>query len=346
MRILPGLVISLGLLLSGCGQGEPVGSGTGGSGGTTNGGTGSVGATGLPLYVLLGGSSKPAGADIFLDPRLRAGEVFIIPKDPLLTSHAYTVAVNLSTGTESYTHTWIFTTGASNLMTSQSTPLNELNTLRAQSSTATAFATHPGYIISSTKHAGYQSEINTLTHFEPPPNTQRFYVNDDFGLRINAGCTNAGDVGAFGWGSGVNEIGEDIASNGDVPAIAGLWNTVYHRLPMMRPDFFTLGVADRSNAYNDPLNQSPYSQVITTSTPAFLTIDFGGDSATAQIAAHWPADNQSNVYYLFNSDTEGPDPVSHLNTNGTPDDALVGVPIHVILPTTHPFTSLTITVTP
>lgn len=328
-------------LLAACGGGDDTPA-AGGGGGTTNGGTGSVGATGLALYVLLGGTTKPAGADIYLDSRLAKGEVFILPKDPLLTSHTYTVAVAISTGTESFNNTWTFTTGASNLITSQSTPLAELNALRAQSSSATAFTTHAGYVTAAVKHAGYQSEISTLTHGESD-NTKRFFVNNGFDSRIVAGCTAASDPGTFGWGTGINMIGEDIASNGGVGAVAGLWNTVYHRLPMMRSQYTRLGIGDRVDASVHALNYVP--QVITTpTTSAYLSIDFGGASATAQIAAQWPANNQTNVYNSFSTDSESPDPVG--GTNGTPTDNLVGVPIHVILPTSNDFTSLTITVTP
>jgi uncharacterized protein YkwD len=335
-------------LLAACGGGGG-GSGTGGSGGggggggSINSGTGTVGGLGLPpLYVLLGGSTRPAGADIYLDSRLAAGEVFIMTQDPLATNHTYTVAVAISTGTESFNNTWTFTTGTSNLMTSQSTPLAELNALRAQSSSAAPFTTHTGYVTAAVRHAGYQSEFGSITHGESD-SSKRFFVNNAFDSRIVAGCTAAADPGTFGWGTGINLVGEDIASNGGVAAIAGLWNTVYHRLPMMRSQYSKIGIGDRVAAAADPLNSAP-QVIVTPTTTAFLTLDFGGASATAQIAAQWPMNLQGNVYSSFNTDSESPDPIG--GANGTPTDGLVGVPIHIILPTTHDFTSLTITVTP
>lgn len=343
MRIISWLAVSL-VALAGCGGGAGAGGSSGG--GTTNSGTASIGATGRALYVLVGGSARPANADLFLDPRLASGEIFILAKSPLTASTLYTVVVNASTGTETFNQTWSFTTGSSNALTSQSTPLAELNALRAQCSVSlTPFSTHAGYVTSSTKHAGYQSEIDALTHGELDT-VKRFYVNNAFDQRITSGCTSAADPGTYGWGTNINMVGEDIASNGGVAAIANLWNTVYHRLPMMRSQYTKLGVADRTDAYAHPYNNSPYSQVITNNTPAYLTIDFGGNTSIAQVQSFWPGISQSNVYYSFASDNEGPDPISSTNSNGTPDANAVGVPIHVILPTTNNFTALTISVSP
>lgn len=344
------LVAAVVALLAACGGGEDDAAG---GGGPTNGGTGTVGGSGLPLYVLLGGTTKPAGADIHLDSRLDPGELFIIPKDPLLPSEEYEVAVTAAAGADTFTRTWRFTTGATNAITSQGTPLGEMNALRVQSSASIpAFTTHPGYVTAAVKHAGYLSEVqqaapgSPLTHGESNSPARRFFVDNDFGNRINVGCVGAGDSG---WGTdnavAITLIGEDIASNGGPAAIANLWNTVYHRLPMMRSQYRRVGLGDRVDAAADPtLNAAP--QVITTpTTAAFLTIDFGGRGDHAQLPGHWPTDGQTNVYFSFRSDSEGPDPIDAGNANGTPTDEFVGVPIHVIVPTSNDFTSFTITVT-
>ena len=115
--LLIGLSAALAVL-AGCGGGGGE-SGSGGGGG----GGGTVGATGVPLYVLIGGTAKPSGSDIFLDSAttrgvnvstLDAGEIFILPKNALLTSKAYQVHIEASTGVsgESYTLNFSFTTGA------------------------------------------------------------------------------------------------------------------------------------------------------------------------------------------------------------------------------------------
>ncbi|HEX3132279.1 MAG TPA: hypothetical protein VHX44_01715, partial [Planctomycetota bacterium] len=131
------------------------------------------------------------------------------------------------------------------------------------------------------------------------------------------------------------------------PAISLLWDSVYHRIPMMRTTTSFLGIADRSDAYADALNHAP--QVITSNTAAYLTINFGGNNSAAQVQSYWPHDNETDVHYTFNTDSEHPDPLG-TNSSGDPNDApafgTVGTPIHVIVPTTQNFTGLTITVTP
>lgn len=335
---LPILTVSLALLTA-CGGGGGSGS-TGVGGGGGGGGTTSIGATGRALYALIGGTSKPSATDLFLDSRLAAGEIFVMPKTTLSASTTYTITVAASTVSgEKFNHSWSFTTASGSVTAAGgATALSELNAYRAASGNLSAVTSDSGYVTAATKHAGYQCEVGAITHYEPD-NTQLAFVNNDFWNRISlakgGGTTNA----TWNWG-GMNQVYEDIASTGGADAVPQLWNTVYHRVPMMRRQVAIIGNGDRTAA-----NALPIADVAASGT-GYQTIDFGANSGTAVMTSYWPHDGTTNVFISFNTNQENPDPVSLTNTNGTPDATTVGPPIHVLLPTTENFTALTITLTP
>ena len=341
------LIGSIATMIS-CGGGGGDGGGgssapttSGGGGGTTSSGTATIAATGLRVVVLIGGTTRPVGDGVYLDSRLNTGEIFILPQAPLLTNRNYTIAVNATASSDTFSHTWTFTTSNITMPTSQANELAELNNYRTRSGIL-AVTEQVGYLTSATKHAGYQCETSTLTHGESD-NSKRFFVSNSFSDRITAGVAANGGTA---W-AGATTVSEDVASNGGLPAVSLLWNTVYHRLPMMRTTTSMVGIADRSDAFIHTLNVTP-SQVITNTGNGYLTMNFGGNNSAAQVQSYWPHDNETNVHYVFDTNSESPDPLganSGTDPNSAPDFDSVGPPIHIILPTTQNFNGLTITLT-
>ena len=344
--VLVGLSVALAAL-AGCGGGGDEGGSSGGGGGGGGGGSGTatIGATGVPLVVLVGGSAKPTGSGVYLDSELDRGEIFIMPQAALALSTTYTVSVTAIAGTETFSHSWSFTTASTALPYTQANELAELNYLRTRSGVPSV-SSNPGYVTSSTKHSGYQCETSALNHYEPDSG-RTFYVANLPWDRINAGLiAESIAVGSSGWGVGISTVGEDVASNGGLDAVSLLWNSVYHRLPMMRTTSSIVGIADRTEAFAHALNSGP---VIASTGSGYLTINFGGNNSAAQVQSYWPHDGETNVHYAFNTNSESPDPLgtnSGTDPNSAPAFDTVGTPIHIILPTVNNFTELTITVTP
>lgn len=327
-------------LIAGCGS-----SSSSSSAGPTTVPAGSTGTAtqggSLATWILVGGTAKPAYQDVFLDPELNPGELFIIPQSPLAGGTTYTLSVALTAGGETFTHTWTFTTGG--MTTSSTDPVTTLNDLR-QECGQPALTVHPALSTSSTKHAGYQAlEGASITHFEPDTGN-KLYVANEFYDRIQ--------IAADGTANGpwlAPEESEDIASNGGVNAVLLLWNTVYHRLPMMRSDTELVGFGDSSTAQaaypadNVPLYSAQNWQ--------YATLDFGGSGVSATTVSYWPKDGASDVATLFYNQSEEPQPIgsgtSTPNPNGTtgnPDT--VGPPLHVILPSAANFSSISVSLTP
>jgi uncharacterized protein YkwD len=346
------LIPMVAALLAGCGGGgnttAPAGGGAGGGGTIGSGGAGSP----VPVYILIGGNPSatvPAGADIFLDQeipndpvkgnRLRPGEIYIMAQGALLAGTTYTVAITANTTAETLTRTWSFTTGPDATPPNFSgTVIGELNALRGQSGASTLTA-NANYSVAAQRHAGYQCETSAISHNESNSSAQ-FFVNTDFFRRIS--IANGGTASSNSWGTLINTVYEDIATTAGVAAVDQLWNTVYHRIPMMRQEVSFIGNGDRSNAFTDSRN-SP--QVIASSGTGFQTIEFAAISSTPRTLAYWPTDNQTRIATSFNSNTESPDPFSTGNPNGAPNVGVVGPPITIIFPTSQDFTGVTVTLT-
>jgi hypothetical protein len=326
---------SLLVAISGC-------FGGGGGGDSSNDSGSGVEAGSVPLYVLIGGSSKPTGvgSSVFLDngnARLDPGELFILPRNPLEDGATYRVSVEATVGGTNFDHTWHFTTTATPSPATGSVRA-ELNNFRAQAGSP-AVAAHAALTEAATLHAGYQCEVDAITHGEAD-NSAEFFVHNDFFSRIS--IANGGTANSDSWPGGSDIVYETIATNGDEEAVMLLWNTVYHRLPMMRRHTTLVGSGDRSDAFAHARN-SP--QVIAANDIFdFMTLDYCADSSIAQIAGHWPSDDMTGAPNEFDSDDESPDPVDSGNANGTPDDDAVGTPIHVVVPSTGDFTFLTVSV--
>jgi hypothetical protein len=319
---------------------------------TSSGGTGTS-TSPVPLYALVPDTGTGSlGSGVFRDPDLDNGEIFLMAQDPLVASSTYQVEYTIFVGSTQFTKTWTFDTGTSAVTTTGATgAFAELNALRLQANSP-AVTSSSVFGDAATLHSGYQCEQDQLdtansgqaiTHHEPVT-TASYFVADDFLNRIS--IANGGTAPA-----GSDIFYEVIATNGGVPAVDLLWDTVYHRLGMMRRHITVEGHGERTDAAADA-TRNPGGTVITgpgLTNEQYFTADLGADSATAQVQAVWPADAQTNVGTTFDTDGEIPDPVGNANgdiqDNGTPDDDLVGTPIHIVLPTSGIITGISVKLT-
>jgi hypothetical protein len=218
----------------------------------------------------------------------------------------------------------------------------------------------------ATSHAGWQAindandptDAPSLSHTElPPPPSNALYVDGDFATRINIAYlpSNAGKPSTAPPPTGQSWIPhssiyyEDISSQANTIAIADLWNTVYHRLPMMRHQVGTVGYGDQIQASGAfPAAQVPSTNLWHNSPTnnGYATLDFVGYAAVAITLSYWPSDGTVRVPTTFFADNEEPDPIT---ANGFPshpsDHNAIGPPLHVILPSTLDILALTVTFT-
>lgn len=344
------------LIFSGCETSPPPA-----GGGTGNGGTG--GSTSpVPVYVLIGGANNPSATDVYLDGILEPGQVFIVPKSPLLASSSYTVAYTITAGGATFTApTWTFTTGtAANPPDPDRSIFDAINLRRSQTNVPTVLNSPDILAKAARRHAGYQCEDQhkrslangaAISHGEQFTGYS-FFINDDYGARIRA--ANEGSVP-----HGATHFYETIATNSGSAAVVFLWNTVYHRLPMMRHDMTHFGAGSRADAESDTIYTriiAPAAKPFTPGNPAtnaqYLTIDWTRVSSALTGPKFWPANGQVGVNLAFDTNTEVPDPIGTANeggnaawNNGTPEAGVVGVPLHVSLPTTGNITAISVTLT-
>jgi len=325
--------------------------GTGPSGGV---GTWDAAGSPVPVYVLVGGDG-PGSTETDLyrdhgsgrgDGGLDHGEIFVMAKNPLAKNATYRIGITAYTGsgagTEAFSQTWEFATHDGSQLDNggngESTTLAELNAYRADAGVG-AFTEDPDYTVAATKHAGYQKIAATITHFEPDTSNDLF-VDNEFWDRIT--IAKGGVPPATVWGGGINTVAEGITTKGDrIAGVAHLWNSVYHRLAKMRHRFAIVGFGNS----DDAKNHSSDSALDDDPKPRYLTFDYGGSTLTARTTAFWPPAGGSNIPHTFSTDSESPDPIDP-GTGGqtptTPTDDLVGVPIHVIVPTSADFSGLTV----
>ena len=150
-----------------------------------------------------------------------------------------------------------------------------------------------------------------------------------------------------------------FATNSGSAAVVFLWNTVYHRLPMMRHDMTYFGAGSRADAESDSIYTNTMPGVAKPFTPGnpatnaqYLTIDWTRVSSALTGPKFWPANGLGGVNLAFDTNTEVPDPIGTANeggnaawNNGTPEAGVVGVPLHVSLPTTGNITAISVTLT-
>jgi len=215
--------------------------------------------------------------------------------------------------------------------------ITNLNAFRSASG-GTALPTvtsHNALIISAVRHAGWQA-IDDITqaganldHGEPRSNA--LFSDDDFGERVRKGNggTHLSPASYY----------EDIASRAGSAAITQLWNSVYHRLPMMRHRASRVGYGDMTLARSDYPTAGVPADDEWGNTPdgsGYATLNWQQLAAPAITLSYWPANGTSGVPHTFNSNSEAPDPVASRNQ--------VGCPIHFIFAdTAGTFTSINVT---
>lgn len=304
------------------------GTGTGGdtSGGGTGGGTGGSGSA-VPVYVLA--KTLPyevsGNPDYRVDTHLEEGEIFVIPKSPLTAGTRYTCSMTMLAGGETFNRSVTFTAApGSGGYSGSTTGLNALNALRRDSG-VTDMSILDGYRQSASIHAGYQKIEETIDHYEPNSSNPCYRSNLPWD-RISIALGQA--AGSQYWGPNITMVAEDISSGGDhITNINILWNTLAHRLPMMRQSYVRVGYGNSTDA------QQWVPNTLLTSGPAYLTLDFGGWSQ-AKTLGGWPPNGSDKHASIFYSNSEIPDPI--------PDANAVGGPLHVTLPTTQPLSSISV----
>ncbi|MDA3962174.1 MAG: CAP domain-containing protein [Planctomycetota bacterium] len=197
----------------------------------------------------------------------------------------------------------------------------------------------------ATMHAGYQcleedasggANSLSITHGESNSNNPMF-ISDSFFERINVAFS--GDPAS--WPPGVNVASEVIATSAGADAVGLWWNSVYHRLPLMRHETVRAGYGDRASARG----MNPNVQATGGGNRDYGTMEFGGVSA-ARTVSFWPEDGSTIGFLSFNTDSEGPDPLDDVDgdssPNAAPNRGAIGVPIHLIFPTAAKFTNLAV----
>ncbi len=197
----------------------------------------------------------------------------------------------------------------------------------------------------SVDHAGYQAIRNSgLTHYESTDGQPTGPADNANALFRGVGLTERIRVANGGGDIFLSNIYyEGISSVPGVPSIRSLWNTVYHRLPIMRHESQVFGFGDADSAKTAHPGMVP-------GVSGYSTTDYAGDRSTpvSITLSYWPRSGQAGIDTSFSTDSETPDPLSSANSGqspSTPDIDVAGPPIHVICPTTKNWASITVTVT-
>lgn len=215
--------------------------------------------------------------------------------------------------------------------------LADLNGFRTQcgGTALPSVTSHDSLIISAVRHAGWQA-IDDITqaganldHGEPRSNP--LFSDDNMGERIRKanGGTHLSPASYF----------EDIASRAGSVAITQLWNSVYHRIPMMRHRASRVGYGDMTLARSDYPTAGVPADDEWGNTPdgsGYATLNWQVLTTPTITLSYWPANGTTNVPRVFSSNSESPDPV--------PSQNQVGCPIHLIFPETFgDYTAVNIT---
>jgi len=217
-------------------------------------------------------------------------------------------------------------------------PVDALNAYRsaAGGTALQSVANNSALATAAIRHAGWQAIDDAslpgpnLNHDEPTTNA--LFTDTDLDDRIRS-ANGGSDI------SNANVYYEDIASTAETTAINQLWNSVYHRIPMMRHQAHSVGYGDMALARS----QFPAAGVPAVdewgNTPAgngYATLNWAGYSTPAITFSYWPANGTTGVPHTFNSNNESPDPVASRNQ--------VGCPLHFIFAdTAGTFTSINVT---
>jgi len=223
----------------------------------------------------------------------------------------------------------------------QTALLAKLNGFRTQAGVPTA-STNNALANAAINHAGYQSiksvatgsVFTALTHFETTDNQPGSAADTGNAMFTGVQFTNriAAVNGGNAFIAGASSEFEDVSTAGGTAGVDSLWNTVYHRIPMMRDGVTRVGIGDQSLAR---ASSAGGAGQVPASGNAFCTMEFA-QLSTSQGTSFWPR-NHGGVPRRFDTDTESPDPISGQNT--------VGPPIHAIFPTARQWQSVNVTIT-
>jgi hypothetical protein len=183
-------------------------------------------------------------------------------------------------------------------------------------------------------HSGYQAIAFSLSHLELDPSNP-LYRGRDPSQRVNLAAT--GDPAV--WPPGVTAQYEDVASAYVRASIPLLWNTVYHRLPLMRSQVYAFGSGDAAAA------RRRHGRAVLGSLHedfGFTTLELVADGTLPRGASHWPADGQRLVELRFDTDSEFPDPLDGpgRGPNDAPAVGTCGPPLHIVVPILGDFTQV------
>jgi hypothetical protein len=203
----------------------------------------------------------------------------------------------------------------------------------------------PAMDTAAVSHAGWMVlNNNGLTHFETvdgtaggiPASTNPLFTGVQPGDRVRAQNTGADIVP----GAAYHEV---ISSVPGPTAVDWMWNTVYHRLPLMRRSSTLFGFGD----WDASLDQFPFNSLPAGSGYATLLVA-QDPSVTTVIAGSWPATGATGILLSYDPNTETPNPFAPGNAGqnpGTSSTGPIGPPLHVILPTSQDWSTITVTLT-
>jgi hypothetical protein len=193
------------------------------------------------------------------------------------------------------------------------------------------------------RHAGYLAlRANGYSHFETvdgtaggvPDTTNVLFTAVDPASRVRS--ANGGPDILSG-----ATYDEGSCSIPGAAAIHWLWYSVYHRLPLMRADTVYVGFGDQDSA------KGAFPTAFVPAGSGYATMVTASDPTKTAVASSWPPNGTTAVDRWYNPLTETPNPLS--STNGGQNPAMpdvttrVGPPLHVILPTSQDWATITIT---
>ncbi|MBA3684066.1 MAG: hypothetical protein H0W72_02355 [Planctomycetes bacterium] len=211
--------------------------------------------------------------------------------------------------------------------------LADLTALRSQCGGAAlpAVTTHEALTTAAIKHAGWQAlddvgNVPSLNHGEPTDNA--LFVHTGIGQRIRAANGGADIPGTY-------QYLEDISSQHSLAAMNGLWNTVYHRVPMLRHRARRFGYGDMALARSEfPAANVPAEDPWgNPGGNGYATLEWAAQTTPGIALSYWPSTG-TTAPTTFLSDSESPDPVPSANA--------VGPPLHAVFPTTADFATIVV----
>lgn len=229
--------------------------------------------------------------------------------------------------------------------------LTQLNAYRLQAGVA-PIGLSQALDIAATRHAGYQILKNAassttsiiLTHYETvdgtPTGTPDTSASNVFFTAVTpAQRYELENGGQDLYPSSLVLYSEGLTTGLGTGTIVALWNSVYHRLPLVRSTTTLFGFGDSEQVFVQ------YPTIPVNEFAGFGTTATAGSSGFPVLRSVWPPDGTRYVQPTFDPQAETPDPIgtpptssSTINTSQSPPCATtpitaVGPPLEVTLPT-------------